>query len=299
LILITGASGFVGRHLTRSLSQAGEPIKCLVRSRSAAANLEPLGVQCVVGDLTRPASLVAAVRDTRAVVHLAATMESHDAATFDAVNVKGTEHLVEQCRAAGVRRLIHVSSLDATLNVNAYGRSKRDAEETVRGSALAWTILRPGPIYGADDQVICPLANLIRRLPLVPVIGSGRQQLQLVFVDDVVAAIASALATDQSVGKIYHVAGRDAVTLEELMKLVEEHLHTKRRHVRLPVGMLKLGASIAECLMRSPPLTRDRLRGLCVDRVCEVEDTMRDLDWHPRDLQAGLVAALRAPPRHQ
>ena len=228
----------------------------------------------------------------RAVIHLAALMHSGDPKRLTRVNVEGTRHVIAACRQAGVARLIFMSSIDAQQPITAYGRSKREAEELVRSSGLRWTILRPGPIYGPGDGTILALAGWVRRWPIVPVIGSGRQRLQPVYVEDVAGAVTAALGQEQAVGKTYDVVGPETVPFMQLIQAVETAVQMKRWHVRVPAGCLTAASWFVERLGDRAPLTRDRVRGVCADRIGDAGPAIRELGWRARGLSEGLALSL-------
>jgi uncharacterized protein YbjT (DUF2867 family) len=173
-----------------------------------------------------------------------------------------------------------------------YHRSKWAAEELVRGSALPWTIFRPSVIYGRGDGFVSLLARMVRRLPVVPVIGDGQQRVQPVPVEQVAEAFATSLALPATVKQTFEVAGPEAVTMVELLELVGRALG-KRRVLRahVPIGLVR-GA--ARLLHRLPsfPLTPDQLAMLAEDNTCDPTGFFTTFGISPVPLEAGVARML-------
>ena len=181
LVAITGATGFVGQALLdrAGLDRAGGEIRALTRRGQPARN----GVEWVAGDLANKAALKRLVTGAEAVIHVAGVVNAADAAGFEAGNVSGTLGVIEAAVAAGVPRIVHVSSLSAREPaLSAYGASKARAEKLVRASGLDWTIVRPPAIYGPRDTEMFELFRIARwgLMPMPP--REGRAS--LIHVDD-------------------------------------------------------------------------------------------------------------------
>ncbi|MBZ0252548.1 MAG: NAD(P)H-binding protein, partial [Candidatus Methylomirabilis sp.] len=174
-LLITGATGFVGRHLTKRRLAQGAPVRILVRSPDKARNLAALGAEIAQGDVTDPASLHKALDGVSAVIHLAGAADVADAAVNEAVNVGGARNLAEACKRAGVRRVLHFSSHCAGRKLrDAYGETKRRGEEVLLASGLDVTVFRPTMIVGPGSKEWATFVRVIRRLPVVPIVGTGK-----------------------------------------------------------------------------------------------------------------------------
>ena len=173
MILVTGASGFVGRHVLNRLAAEGRPLRAMIRERSTAQI--PGGVEVVGADLTRPASLPEAVRGIRAIVHCAAiTADQKEPwrGAYEAVNRLGTEHLVGAAREADVRRLVVMSGLGTfEAAPGTYMASRWGLENAVRSSGIPYVILQPSVAFGDGAPFVRALAGLVRA-PLTPLLGA-------------------------------------------------------------------------------------------------------------------------------
>jgi nucleoside-diphosphate-sugar epimerase len=195
-VLVTGASGFVGRYLLAELAAQGLTVQAGARDpKRAEAELGTWGglVYWTRVDLLDVRSLEEAAADCTAVVHLAAIEREHGAATFERVHIEGTRALVAAAVRAGARRFVYLGQISPGEDPRfPFTYSKWRGEEEVRQSSLDWTVLRAGLILGPGDHFIREIRRLARA-PLVPLAGSGGTLLQPIAVWDVVASIASTL----------------------------------------------------------------------------------------------------------
>jgi len=257
-IVVTGATGFLGSHISLSLMAAGAQVIGAVRTPDKGAWLVDRGARMVAADLTDRASLVAAFRGVDTVVSNAA-QGGHDAdlATFERVNCDGVRDLFDAAHEAGVRRIVHVSStsvyrtrLFAAMGEDTRGYdtdkrrfnwsdfttdwryaktktlSERIAWERAATHGIALTTLRPGPIYGSrDDKATSILRKgLAAKLKTVPTVG-----VPWVHADDVAQAVVAAVANPASVGKAYNIAG-PAVSQYRFMRAMAQALREKGEH---------------------------------------------------------------------
>jgi len=294
-VFVTGATGFVGRAVVQALRAEGCVVRCLVR-RGSERDLVGLGaIERVEGDVTAPRTLEEGVRGCHAVVHLVGIIREHPSAgvTFERVHTQGTINILEAATRAGVSRFLHMSALGTRPGARSrYHTTKWAAEEAVRASPVPWTIFRPSVIYGRGDQFVTMLAGMIQRSPVVPVIGSGRQQLQPVPVEQVAQAFARALTLDGTVKQTYDVAGPDAVTLVQLLDRIGAAMARRRvRKLHVPLALMR---PAARALHRLPgfPLTPDQLLMLEENNTCDPTTFFSTFGLTPVPLNFGLRAML-------
>lgn len=260
MILVTGANGFVGRHVVRHLAKDGPPVRAMVRDARGAAALEGVRCELVRGDVTDPASLRAAARGVRTIVHLVAIIEGSPA-TFERVMAAGTGNLVEAARESGVRRIVLMSALGTGSGATVpYFRAKWAAEQTVAGCGIEGVILRPTFIFGADGGALPRFVRIARLSPVTPVIGPGTQRLQPIWIDDVVRAVRLVVEGERANGPI-ELGGPETVTWNEMWRRLKVALGTRRPALNIPFWLARGPAALLERLP-SPPLTRDQLRML-------------------------------------
>jgi len=295
-VFVTGGTGFVGRAVIQALRAEGYAVRCLVR-RGSERDLRGFGaIERVEGDVMARQSLDDGMTGCDAVVHLVGIIHERPAigSTFERVHIHGTQNVLDAAAAAGARRYVHMSALGSRPGARSrYHQTKWAAEEAVRSSPLPWTIFRPSIIYGRGDEFITMLRSMLERLPIVPVVGSGRQRLQPVPVEQVAHGFARALALGATVKHSYDVGGPDAVSMVELLDAIASALARRRRlKVHVPIGVVR---PVTQVLYRLPgyPLTPDQLTMLEEDNTCDPAAFLSTFGLTPVPLAAGLRAMFR------
>jgi nucleoside-diphosphate-sugar epimerase len=300
--LITGASGFLGARLAQILAARGEAVRGLVRPTSDCAPLAGLAVELVVGDLTGAASLRPAVAGVDVVVHCAATTSetSPDLAASRRTNVVGTQHLLAAAAEQGVRRVIFISSQSATPeNTGAYGMTKLEAERCVAASGLAFTTLRPSTIYGPGARgLFAKIARFVERLPVIPIIGSGRQRFRPIHVDDVAAAIIACAESARTIGRTYDLGGLDGISFADFIDGIGELLGRRPLTLRIPIPVCIALARALARVTSNPPLTIDNIVGIRQMRECDITAAQRDFGFSPRSFRAAIAEMRRSRLAH-
>ncbi|PYJ08097.1 MAG: hypothetical protein DME25_02330 [Verrucomicrobia bacterium] len=276
-VLVTGATGFVGRHIVRELHRAGHAIRILSRrshlSAAACALEEQFSVENWGGDVLDPNYLPSACKGRDAIIHLVGIIAEIGKHTFENVHAVGTKNVVQAARDAGVKRLVHMSALGTRPNAaSRYHQTKWAAEEIVRQSGLDWTIFRPSLIYGPDDQFVNLFAKMIRLSPILPVMGDACARLQPVSVETVAAAFARSLTEPKAIGQTYDLCGPETFTLPQLLDEILRAMGRRRLKLRVPPALARCQAASLEfvfprLLRRAPPLNRDQLLMLQEDNV--------------------------------
>ncbi len=295
-ILVTGATGFLGRHVGEHLTRRRRPFTVFVRSREKARSYE--GQQRVdvrLGTLEDQAACAAATRGVDAVLHLAAAADVSAAGVNRRVNIDGLVNLLEACRANGVRRFVFVSSTCAgRARRDAYGQTKLEGEALVKDSGLEWTILRPTMVYGSGSQEFETFVRVIRRSPVVPLIGSGRHVVQPVYVGDAVRVLTDVVETPATIARTYDLAGATSVSFDDLVQLVAHTLGLKRRLLlHVPAPPVLLAARLLGHVLTHVPLTVDQVLAFLQDTRVDLAPLRRDLGFVPLTLTAGLPLVLR------
>lgn len=223
-MFLTGGSGFLGARVRDRLRRAGAPFAELPRGAGA--------------DLLVPATYERELAGAGTVVHLAAATGKAAPADHVRINRDGTRVLVEQCRRAGVRRFVFVSSIAVSfpdIRAYPYARAKRDAEAIVAASGMDYTIVRPTIIAGPGSPVLTGLRRLAT-LPVVPVFGPGTARVQPIFVDDLAECLLTIVANGGG-DRIVELGGPDVLTIEQLLSELRRASHLGHmRAVHLPLG---------------------------------------------------------------
>ena len=267
-IFIAGGTGFVGESLVSLLLKRGHFVRTLVHSRTTAQK----GVEQVTGDITRRETFEQYVGGCDAVINLVGIIREFPSRgiTFDRLHLQATANLVAATTQSGISRYLQMSALGTRPGAVAdYHRSKWQAEEAVRGSALAWTIFRPSLVFGPHDAFINMLAAQLRLAPVMPIIGSGSYRLQPIHVDDVARCFAHAIEMPATIGQTYELCGADRFSYEELIDMIAAALGRRppfKPH--LPLGLMKL---IIPVMQKIPqfPITMDQLQMLLEESICD------------------------------
>lgn len=292
--LVTGAAGFLGRHLVAHLVQCGVKVRAAVpawEDPRALAALVALGVEVVQADLTAAETLPALFAgDVRRVFHLGAICNlSTPYSTLRRVNVDGVERVTRLALAAGVRAFVHMSSTSAYGPYRGtpfvedaprepqddYGRSKRDGEDVVwqrAGEGLRAVVLRPCTVYGPGcTDGAGKVFSRPTSLGAIP--GHGRQRLSNVRVEDVAAAAHHLSLREDAVGQAFNLADDSHPSLATALALAAEAFGTTRPRLRLPLAVVMLAARAqglaARLSQRIPDLEVDAVRYLRADYVVD------------------------------
>ena len=263
MILVTGGTGFVGPKVVHALRERDLPVRCLVRkpSSGAAQSLNAWGSELVQGDVTDPASLSRGVEGCETVVHLVAIRQG-SREKFQQVMEQATRDLVAEAKDAGVRRFVLMSALgttEQTKDLVPYYHAKWEMEQTVADSELEHVIFRPSFIFGRDGGILPTFKRLARLAPVTPIIGSGTQRIQPIWIDDVAAYFAEGVLQPEAAGRSFELGGPDAVTWNEFWERLKRALGVRRPSIHVPIGLMRANALITERLPGDVPLTRDLL----------------------------------------
>jgi uncharacterized protein YbjT (DUF2867 family) len=287
VILVTGGTGFIGPRVVHALRERERPVRALVRrpSDGRSATLAAWGAELVQGDMTDRESLRRAVEGCDAVVHLVAIRQGR-LEQFRRVMEEGTRDLVSVARDAGVARFVLMSALgtsEETKDLVPYYHAKWEQEQTVQSSGLEHVIFRPSFVFAGDGGILPTFRRLARMSPVTPIIGSGRQRIQPIWIDDVAAYFAEGIDTAEAANRTFELGGPDAVSWNEFWVRLKRALGLRRPSVHVPTRLMRANALLTERLPGNIPLTRDLLTML------EHGDNVVSNDEAVRTFQLALV----------
>ena len=293
MILVTGATGFVGRHLVGRLLNQKIPVRALVRVLSKAQELKDQGIEVAAGDIADAASLDAAMKGCDKVIHLVGIIQEGRGFTFRSVHVDGTRNMLDAAKNAGAGQFIYQSALGSREGAaSEYHRTKWEAEKLVRASGIPYTILRPSLIYGPGDLFTVRLAEAIRLSPVLPVIGTGRSKVQPILIDDVATCLVKIVTDERHLHKAYEIGGPEQLNYEEVTKAIAAALGVDRPTVHMPLFFMRTLARVAEMVLPKPPVTTDQLIMLQEDNTCDLRDIREALGIDPVRFRDGLARFL-------
>ncbi len=267
LITVFGGSGFLGRYVVQALLKTGARVRIAVRNPQDALYLKTQGglgqTQFVAADIRKPDSVARAVAGSDAIINLVGILKGD----FQAFHVDGARNVAEAASAAGVTSFVQVSAIGADpASPSAYGKSKGDGEAAVRAAFPTATILRPSIIFGREDQFVNRFANLIRLLPVVPII-KGDAKFQPVYVGDVAKAAVAAISNPKMHGgNIYELGGPEVISMGGLNRWIAQATGRRRGFIDMPDFVAGAMASGLGSLPGAP-MTKDQWLMLQSDNI--------------------------------
>ncbi|WP_119275274.1 complex I NDUFA9 subunit family protein [Taklimakanibacter deserti] len=301
LITLIGGSGFLGRHIVRSLAKRGYRIRVACRRPDLAGYVQPLGVpgqiMPVQANVRYPDSLAAVSEGAHAVVNLTGVLTSAGAQSFDAIHVFGAEASARAAKAARAKMFIQMSAIGADAHSpSAYAKTKAAGEQRARANFPGAIVLRPSIVFGPEDNFFNRFAAMARFSPALPLIGGGTTKFQPVFVGDVAEAVTRLIDAGLASGRTYELGGPEVMSFRELMEFTLQTVGRKRLLVPLPWPVARVQAMILE-LLPKPLLTTDQVELLKTDNVVSAEATaehrtFEGLGITPRGIEAIVPAYL-------
>ncbi|MGQ0547794.1 MAG: complex I NDUFA9 subunit family protein [Betaproteobacteria bacterium] len=288
--MISGGSGFIGRHLTAELARRAAAVTVPTRRRERAKHLIVLPtVDVVEADVNAPGVLERLARGCEAAVNLVGVLHGPD---FAPAHVELPKRIVTACRASGVPRLLHVSALGAAPDApSQYLRSKARGEEAVLAAeGIDVTVFRPSVVFGPEDRFLNTFACLARYLPVLA-LACPQARFQPVYVGDVALAMAESLDAPEAHGKRYDLCGPRQYTLKELVEYACAASGRHRLVLGLPPALSYLQARLLEW-SPGPLMTRDNYYSMQVPNVCAADCTL-PFGLQPRPLEALAPAYLQ------
>ena len=308
-VVVTGATGFLGGAVARRLRREGYSVVGLGRNAAAGESLVGDDIDFLRLDLQERGALADACDGANAVVHSAALSSPWGKLSkFLQANVEGTKNIVDACVLSGVKRLVHISTPSlyfshtegrnisesapiASPPASHYTHSKVLAEEIVNGAqndSLSTIILRPRGLYGPGDTAILP--RLIRALSAgrLPIIGDGKTETDLTYIDNAVAAVVLALkAPNHLAGRAFNITDGESVALWDVVNSVADRLRIDRPRRQVPVPKAMRAATVMEWTYRwllgnrEPPLTKYTVGLLGLTQTLDIAAARRDLGYAP------------------
>jgi nucleoside-diphosphate-sugar epimerase len=313
-VLVTGATGFTGGHLARTLAARGDTVRAL--TRSAAPALVEAGIETVTGDLRDAAALQRAATGVEVVYHIAAIYRQAGLRDeeYRAVNAAAVRTVVDAAAAAGARRVVHCSTVgvhgdiaqppareDAPLKPgDIYQVTKLEGEQIARRAAedtgVEVVIARPTGIYGPGDRRLLKMFRGVAR-GRFPILGSGRIFYHLTFIDDLIEGFRLCATVPFAAGRTYILAGAEVTTLNELVAIVAEEAHVAPPRLHLPVAPFWIAGALCEAVCAplgiEPPLYRRRVDFFTKSRAFDISRARAELGYAPKvGLHEGVARTL-------
>jgi uncharacterized protein YbjT (DUF2867 family) len=291
-IAVTGASGFLGKHLIPALLGAGHEVRGLSRRPPSHGGWvgTASGFDFRCGDVRNSTAVTEIVDDCEWVIHLAASFNPDDAIAD--ISVRGTENVVNAAKSAGTQRIVFLSCLGAdAASSSEYFEAKWRAETLVRFSGLPHVIIRSAVMLGNGDGITRPLASAIRSAPVIPIPGDGRHRFQPVDVRDVVRCVITATSDDRPADGTLSVAGPMFLTFRQLVDLLQGEVRVNKPKILVPLSLLPRVQRLIPAAVR-PLYQQPRLGQFLEGEVVSPEVVHREFGFHASNIVTGLSGYL-------
>ena len=289
LVLVTGATGFLGRRVVPELRAHHHEVRCLVHTPGRERVFPPRSVDVHYGDVLDPDAVAAAFYDVEAVVHLVGAIRQRKGRSYDQINRQAVVNVLAAAKDAGVKHFINVSVIGANSNPSyPYLHSKWWGDQAVVNSGLPYTILQPSVLFGSGDEFLNAIAGLVRVFPLVPVVGSGRNRLQPAAAEDVARCIALTVGRESLKGKTIELGGPQQLSYNEIISIVVRTLGKRRLRFHIPVWMMFPTTALMQRLLARPLVTTEQLRMLAIRSVADVGIVEEMFGFTPQPLEGNI-----------
>lgn len=312
-VLVTGATGFTGRHLVRKLAAAGASIRAIARSSSDITCLKDFPIEIIRGEVFESTVIESAVKGIQYIFHLAAAYREAGLSEADYFNVhvRSTQLLAEHAaRIEGFRRFVHVSTVGVHGHIDEppadeeyrfapgdpYQRSKAEAELWLRDFAsernLPYTVIRPAAIYGPGDKRLLKVFKMAKR-GIFPILGFGKCLYHLIHVDDLTNVILLSAVHPEAVGRVFICGDEKSTTLMDMGKIAARTCGKAARFVRIPAWPFFVAGAVCEAICLplglNPPIYRRRVAFFTKDRAFDTSKLRTLLGYHMRhSMEEGL-----------
>jgi uncharacterized protein YbjT (DUF2867 family) len=295
-VFLTGATGFVGKHMLERLLMYGHAVRAALRglpgqNARLVSHVQHVGrkddFQYVPGDVVEGTRLDEGMRGCDAVIHLVGIIMGKGTNTFERVHHLGTRNVVEAAKRTGIKRFVQMSALGARADgVAAYQTTKWKGEEEVRQSGIPFCILRPSLIFGQGDGFVTQMMATMRSAPLFrPVPGDGTPKFRPISIEDVNTCFLRALTTEAATDQTIDIGGADELTLNEVLAEIARCAGVRKPAVHIPMPLMVAGATVIEKLLKNPPVTVDQLSMLCEGSTCDIGPMKRIFGLSPMGFQ--------------
>ena len=302
MILVTGATGFIGRHLVRELVSRGLPVRCLLPDNRARRFLRDYEnservPDLISGNILDDEALYQAVTGVHTIIHLESAQWWGSERNLERIELAGTRNLVAVARAARVGRIITLSQLGASSS-SAYvlHRIKGQMEEIIRNSGLAYTILRSGIVFGEDDAFFNHIAMMIATNPIIHLMpGQGEIALHPIYIDDIVQCLLRSLESLDAVDNMMEVGGPEYITYEDLLLTIMRITGNRRLIIPVPPYSLRLMTRIYGLIFPRSLTTPQWLDILATNRTTQLGNTYDYFGIRPRRIEDTMLTYMKKP----
>ena len=287
---VTGATGFIGSHLVNKLLESNQDISILSHSNKQKKFMSG-AVKVYNGSIENSESLHEFCQHVDIIYHLVGIIAETRTKTFEKTVVQGTQNLVSVAQKFDIKKIVYLSALGtAESAVSKYHQTKFKAEFAIMNSGIPYVILRPSVIYGEGDGFISLLQKMITYSPFTPVIGSGKFELQPIYIDDLISMMVHIKHVEN---EIISIGGPEKLEYLEILHILKKHLGKKRLNLFLPSMLMKLVATVLEKIIKPAPITKDQILMMEAGSTCDITKMKQIFSIDPIPFENGLQKYLR------
>jgi len=283
-IFVTGATGFTGSRVLPLLLKSGYEVRCLYRASSDCSHLSDSKIEWALGDISDSQSLSTVMQGADALVNITSLGFGH------------ADSIISAAQNAGIKRTIFISTTAIFTQLNAPSKKVRVAAElAIETRGLKYTILRPTMIYGSSrDRNMWRLIRFMRYSPIIPIFGDGKYLQQPIYVDDVAQAVVSCLSNENTVGKSYNIAGKHALTYNEVIDTIARQLNKSVWKIHVPSKPVVALLRIFERIRIPFPIKAEQVLRLNENKDFSYVDAQKDFGFSPLSFEEGIKLELNA-----
>jgi nucleoside-diphosphate-sugar epimerase len=278
MILLTGATGFLGEYVLEELVKRGHEVTCFVRETSNLEKIKQLNVPYKFGELDDFESICKALKDKEALINIASLGFGH------------APNIVNACKEMNIKRAIFISTTGIFTKLNPDSKGIRlEAERLIKESNLDYTIIRPTMIYGTPkDRNMWRLVKYLRKVPVLPILGNGTYLQQPVYVKDLAWAIVSAYETKKSIKKAYNISGLKPLTYNDVVDVTGKVLGKKVLKIHVPMKLSYSLLKIYENISSKPKLKAEQVLRLNENKDFSHDEATKDFGYKPISFEKGI-----------
>ena len=288
-VALAGGTGFIGKVVIKKLVEAGHRVVALIRQGSLLKIAGFSGMESRYIYYDTPSQVKKSIEDCQAIINLVGIIRETKDTSFDHAHHYIPLMLVNAARKTGIKRFIQMSALGIeNASETEYMQTKLLGENAVKSNGLDWTIFRPSIVFGPEDKSINLFARMIRKMPVVPVIGDGKYRFQPASVFNVADGFVKALNNPKAYGNIYDVAGPNQYTFNEILDIIGQALGLKKvRKFYQPLGLMKFLAGIFGNFQFFP-VTVDQIKMLLAENITDDRSFFSDFSITPISFKEGI-----------
>lgn len=283
MILLTGATGFIGSRVLKALSQKDLEVRCLVRTPKTSKEKK---ITYFTGDVLDRDSLVAATKGIDTVyyfIHMMGNQPKGEQKKFDVLDRKAIENMVDACKMNNVKRIIHLTGMrNEKEKLSHHLKSRKEVEDIIKNSGISYTVFRASMIIGHGGAAFDIMDTVVRKFSIIPILDWENTLIQPIFIDDVIKYLAESLEKKRTLNKCYDIGCQQIITYRELIQQYADELGLKRRFIRIPGSWHRISALIiGKVSPVDPSVVYWLIESLKNNMVCELNDLNEIFGFEP------------------